>query len=92
MNSRNKHYYYSYIHFQREKPGPPPRDVIARAVANGLIDIGGDSDIITPQKQISKPKKKGRIYALHNGIPTTIAAQRKVVKKKVEQSPKRVFR
>ena len=78
-------------------PKPLARDVIARAVANGLLDLGGDlAEDINVQKQIkAKPSKKKlkRIFSQHEGIPMTIAAQQKV-KKKVActQDNKRPFR
>ena len=66
---------------QPEEPSPSPADVIARAVASGVLSGEG----IGLQKQIkTKRKKKApRIFSQHKGIPMTISAQKKVVSKKL---------
>ncbi len=49
-----------------------PKTVLARAVANGIIESSClGEECITPQKQISTKRKtrKAKINALHQGIP-----------------------
>ena len=66
--------------------------MIKQAIAKGILDGAG----ISTQTHISKLKKKSskskRIFTHHDGIPMTIAAQKKVVKKKEQTNPKKVFR
>lgn len=86
------------ISIQREpdRPPTPPRDVIDRAIANGILDGEGINERkVTPKKR-GKGKRKGRfrIPFHHHGIPMTIAAQQKVVQKKDKEitSAKKIFR
>ena len=74
---------------QGEKPAPPPKDVIAKAVAMGILDGSGIVDQPRKRKKHKKPK---RVFTCCEGIPMTIAAQKKVVQKKstIQLSP--VFR
>ena len=74
---------------QPEKPSPSAKDVIARAIARGILP----GEPINAQKQIRRKKKVKRVFSQHEGIPLTIAARQKVVKKKqLPESPKRAFR
>lgn len=78
-----------YFFLQPDKPPTPPRRVIDRAIANGVIDGEGISDdsicVIKKKRRRSKPTIIG-------GLPMmTFAAQQKVVKKK-EPSNNKIFR
>lgn len=81
-------YLSSYL--QPDKPPTPPRRVIDRAIANGVIDGEGISDETV---SIVKKKRKRSRPSFGNGtIPMmTISAQQKVVQKK-EPTNKKIFR
>ena len=80
---------YNVLLHQPEKPPPPPRDVIDRAIAEGIIDGQGISDTVV-KKKTSKTKRR---HSLKQGsLAMTIAAQQKVVQKKEHGSPKKFFR
>ena len=69
----------------KQPSGPPPRAVLARAIASGLLDTDClDEGAISPQKQISKKRKtrQARINALHQGIPLTSASSENKINKK----------
>ena len=88
MHTHTHTHTYTHTHththktLQSEKPGPSANEVIARAIAKGILDGEG----ITVQKHIKKPKgttkKSRRVFSRYDGIPMTIAAKQKVVGKK----------
>lgn len=78
---------------QPAKPAPLPKEVIAGAIARGILQANG----ILEQQQIKRPRKAKKphqkIFSHHDGIPMTFAAQQKIVQKKQhKQSPARPFR
>ena len=83
------------LSLQSENRGPSANDVIANAIAKGILNGEG----INVGKQIKKPKgatkkkcKKVKVFSQSDGIPMTIAAKQKVVKKKqFYESPKKPF-
>lgn len=83
---------YYIIFIQPDKP-LPPRDVIDRAIAQGIIDGEGisDSSIKLIKKKSNKSKGRFKLPFHHHGIPMTIAAQQKIVQKK-SASAKKIFR
>lgn len=69
---------------QPAKPLPTPSEVIARAIAGGILSGEGLSHVE------KKKKKKGKkVFSSSEGIPMTIAAQKKVVQKKPPEVPVR---
>jgi len=81
LTTESEHYI-AVFERSSEKPGPSANEVIARAIAKGILDGEG----ITVQKHIKKPKgttkKSRRVFSRYDGIPMTIAAKQKVVGKK----------
>ena len=83
------------LSLQSEHRGPSANDVIANAIAKGILNGEG----ISVGKHIKKPKgatkkkcKKVKVFSQYDGIPMTIAAKQKVVKKKpFHESPKKPF-
>ena len=71
---------------QPEDPKPSAGEVIAKAIASGVLSNEGlgvgtsPSSTHTPKK---KRKKTSRVFSQHNGIPMTISAQNKVTPKKI---------
>lgn len=77
---------------QIEKLGPSAKDVIKKAIAKGVLDGSGISSQTHPTKLKKRPSKSKRVFSHCEGIPMTIAAQKKVVKKKEQTSSKKIFR
>ena len=64
--------------------------MIRNAIVKRILDGNGiSSHTNKPKKKASKSK---RVFSSYEGIPMTISAQKKVVKKKEQTSPKKVFR
>ena len=76
-------YFICYPPPQPAKPLPTPSEVIARAIAGGILSGEGLSHV-----EKKKKKKKGKkVFSSSEGIPMTIAAQKKVVQKKPPEVP-----
>ena len=79
-------------HAQVDKSGPSANEVIKQAIAKGILDGNGISSQAHGTKMKKKASKSKRVFSRYEGIPMTISAQKKVVKKKDQPSPKKVFR
>ena len=82
-----------YVLYQTkiEKSGPSANEVIKNAIAKGILDGSGISTY--PSSKLKKKSSKSkRVFSRYEGIPMTISAQKKVVKKKEQTSPQKVFR
>ena len=70
---------------QPEDPKPTAGEVIAKAVASGVLSREGLSVGAPPDSARTKKKRKKllRVFSRHVGIPMTITAQNKVTPKKI---------
>ncbi|KAL5460531.1 hypothetical protein EMCRGX_G033983 [Ephydatia muelleri] len=68
-------------------PLPTPSEVIARAIAAGILSADGLSNV-----EKKKKKKKSKVLTSSDGIPMTIAARKKVVQRKPPDVHVRPFR
>lgn len=68
-------------------PLPTPSEVIARAIAEGILSTDGLSHV-----EKKKKKKSKKVFSSSDGIPMTIAAHKKIVHRKPSEVHVRPFR